>query len=65
MSSINKFQKEITEKLDQKNNDIKCMDMEITDTKNRVENLKNATNIAKKSLIHKKLASDVSINNIL
>lgn len=60
MTSINKCQKEITEKLNQKKNDIKCMDMEIDDTRKRIKSFKKDTDIAKNSLSQKKEASDVS-----
>lgn len=62
MNNIDKCQQEITTKLNEKKNDIKCMDMEISDFQKRIESNKMETDTAKKSLSHKKQASDVSNN---
>lgn len=65
MKNINKCQEEISDKMYQKKNDIKCMNMEIDDFKKRIESNKNDTDVAKKSLSNKKQASDVSNNSEL
>ncbi|KAJ0183460.1 hypothetical protein K1T71_001436 [Dendrolimus kikuchii] len=64
LDNINKCQQEITEKIHQKTNDIKCMDMEIADFKKRTENNKKEMDAAKKSLSNRKQASDAKMANI-
>lgn len=61
LGNIGKCQEDITEKINQKLNDIKVMDMEIEDFKKRIESNMKDTDVAKKSLRTKKDASDVSL----
>ncbi|XP_050348542.1 uncharacterized protein LOC126772293 [Nymphalis io] len=61
---VNKCQHEITEKINQKTNDIKCIDMEIEDFKKRIENNKKDLDVAKNSFGTKKQASAARTINI-
>ncbi|KAM3957075.1 uncharacterized protein ACR2FA_008911 [Aphomia sociella] len=64
IENVNKCQQEISEKINQKTNDIKCIDMEIAEYKKRIENNKKDTEAAKKSLSNRKQTSDLKIANI-
>ncbi|XP_072932871.1 uncharacterized protein [Epargyreus clarus] len=64
LENINMCHQEILEKLNQKQNDIKCMNRDIQDYKKRIENQKKEVEAAKKSLSSKKQASDDKIKKI-
>nr|XP_026496427.1 uncharacterized protein LOC113400943 [Vanessa tameamea] len=61
---VNKCQQEITERINQKTNDIKCIDVEIDDFKKRIDNNKIDLDVTKKSFGTKKQASKARISNI-
>ncbi|XP_037296387.1 uncharacterized protein LOC115441368 isoform X5 [Manduca sexta] len=62
--SIGKCHEEIKDKINQKNSDLKCMDVEIEDFKKRIENNKKDMDAVKKSFGTKKQASEAKIAKI-
>ncbi|XP_068617422.1 axoneme-associated protein mst101(2)-like [Battus philenor] len=61
IDKVDKSRSEIREKICQKNNDIKCLDMEIKDFQKRLENNKKEIEATKKSEGTKKESSDKKI----
>ncbi|XP_059057290.1 uncharacterized protein LOC131850912 [Achroia grisella] len=64
IDNVNKCQQEILDKINQKTNDIKCIEMEIGEFNKRIENNKKDAETAKKSLSNKKQASNLKITSI-
>lgn len=60
MSGLNKTKEEIIEKIQQKNNDVKVIDIEIEDIKSRLQSHAGELEEAKNLLQKKRDASDVS-----
>lgn len=60
LDTLNKHHVEVIDKTNQKKNDLKYLDMEITGFKKRIEDSKKETTATKNSLSSKKKASDVS-----
>ncbi|XP_045499273.1 uncharacterized protein LOC123696925 isoform X1 [Colias croceus] len=61
MDNITKCHQEIKEKITEKNGDLKCIDLEISDFKKRIENNKSDIEVTKKSFSSKRNASDAKI----
>ncbi|CAH0719863.1 unnamed protein product, partial [Brenthis ino] len=58
MDHISKCHQEIKQKINEKQSDIKCIDMEISNFKTHIESNKKDVEVSKKSLDNKKKASD-------
>lgn len=59
LNNVTKCHQEIVEQINEKTNDVKCIEMEIESFKNRIESDKKDLDIAQKSMVNKKKASDV------
>ncbi|XP_049872382.1 uncharacterized protein LOC126371180 isoform X4 [Pectinophora gossypiella] len=64
LEAINKCQVDMTEKINQKTNDLKSIDAEITGYKSRIEKTKKETESTRKQLSNKKIASDGRLSKI-
>ncbi|KAL0880364.1 hypothetical protein ABMA27_002803 [Loxostege sticticalis] len=64
LSNINKCYQEITEKIHEKTNDVKCIKTEVENFKKRIESNKKDTDAVKQSFGNKKTASDAKVASL-